>query len=373
MKRLSTILFIFFSFLALLIACDDPELPANTNKDVIPDTVITNFGPSHFSVFEQPDHNPLTKRGVELGRMLFYDPILSSDSTISCSSCHNPSYSFTDNKKYSVGVNGAVGNIQAMAIVNLAWQQKFFWNGRSSSLEIQAIEPVLNPIEMHETPANVVKKLKEHASYPKHFRSAFGTDEITMEHIARALAQFERTMVSQNSKLDELVILNASPASFFTDPLEFEGFNIFMTERGECFHCHGGVRTLLTNSQVDVFRNNGLMNDGEQAGKGLVEVTGLTTDAGKFKVPILRNAEFSGPYMHDGRFNTLAEVVEFYSSGIKENNNIDPIFLKNLDRLEQFGGLGLSTREKQALVAFLKTLTDTTFINNRNFQNPFRN
>lgn len=371
MKRISTILFIFSAFLTFLIACKDDDKPVSANKDVIPDTVITNFGPSHFSEFEQPDNNPLTKRGVQLGRMLFYDPILSSDSTIACASCHNPTYSFTDNKKYSVGVNGAVGNIQAMTIINLAWQQKFFWNGRSNSLEDQAIQPVLNPIEMHETPANVVKKLKEHATYPKYFRSAFGTDDITTEHIARALAQFERTMVSQNSKLDELVIQNASPASFFTNALEFEGFNIFMTERGECFHCHGGVRTLLTNAQVDVFRNNGLMSDGEQTGKGLYEVTGLTTDAGKFKVPILRNAEFSGPYMHDGRFNTLEEVVEFYSTGIKENNNIDPIFLKNLDRLEQFGGLGLSTREKQALVAFLKTLTDTTFINNKSFRSPF--
>ncbi len=127
----------------------------------------------------------------------------------------------------------------------------------------------------------------------------------------------------------------------------------------------------LTNAQVDVFRNNGLLSDVEQAGKGLYEVTGLTTDAGKFKVPILRNAEFSGPYMHDGRFNTLEEVVEFYSTGIKENNNIDPIFLKNLDRLEQFGGLGFSSREKQALVAFLKTLSDTIFINNPRLKSPF--
>ncbi len=356
--------------IGVLVACGDDDKPI-AKKESIPDTLITNIGPSHFSAFVQPDDNKLTKRGVELGRMLFYDPILSSDSSISCASCHNPQYSFSDQRRYSVGVNGAVGNIQAMALVNLAWQSKFFWNGRSGSLENQATQPILNPIEMHETPQSVIAKLKSHAKYPLYFRSAFGTDEITMELVGRALAQFERTLISENSKLDELVKLNAEPSSFFTDPLEFEGFNIFMTERGECFHCHGGVRTLLTNAQLDVFRNNGMMTDAEQMGKGLAEVSGLSSDAGKFKVPILRNIEFSGPYMHDGRFTTLEEVVEFYSSGINENSNIDPIFLKNSDRIEQFGGLGLSTREKQALVAFLKTLSDTSFLTKKTYKSPF--
>lgn len=362
---------LFIVFISILVACGDDDAPKQPGADVFPDTPITNIGPNHFSPFEQPANNPLTKRGVELGRMLFYDPILSSDSTISCASCHTPAYSFSDNRKFSVGVDGAVGNIQAMALVNLAWQKKFFWNGRAASLEEQALQPIVNPIEMHETPANVVKKLKEHAIYPKYFRSAFGTDNISTELITRALAQFERTMISENAKLDELVRSNAEPPAFFTDALEFEGYNIFLTERGECFHCHGGVRTLLTNQQIDVFRNNAMFTDAQQIGKGLYEVTGLKTDEGKFKVPTLRNIEFSAPYMHDGRFNTLEEVVEFYSSGLKENQNMDPIFLKNLQRIEQFGGLGLSTREKQALVAFLKTLSDTSFMNNKRFSNPF--
>lgn len=370
MRNTWKILFLLFVGAGHIVACGEDDKPI-AKKETIPDTLITNIGPSHFAAFVQPDDNKLTKRGVELGRMLFYDPILSSDSTISCASCHNPQYSFSDNRKYSVGVNGAVGNIQAMALVNLAWQSKFFWNGRSGSMENQATQPILNPIEMHETPQSVVNKLKTHAKYPLYFRSAFGTDEITLDLVGKALAQFERTMISENSKLDELVKLNAEPSAFFTNPLEFEGFNIFMTERGECFHCHGGVRTLLTNAQLDVFRNNGMMSDGEQSGKGLAEVTGLSSDAGKFKVPILRNIEFSSPYMHDGRFTTLEEVVEFYSTGINENSNIDPIFLKNSARIEQYGGLGLSTREKQALVAFLKTLSDTSFINNKAFRSPF--
>ncbi len=368
-NKIKIVLLLSFG-LGIFVACGDDDQPV-AKKETITDTLITNIGPSHFSTFEQPDDNKLTKRGVELGRMLFYDPILSSDSTISCASCHNPQYSFSDPRKYSVGVNGAVGNIQAMALINLAWQKKFFWNGRSGGLEHQAMEPIVNPIEMHETPQGVVAKLKSHAKYPLYFRSAFGTDEISLEFIGKALAQFERTLISENSKLDELVKQNAEPSAFFKNALEFEGFNIFMTERGECFHCHGGVRTLLTNAQLDVFRNNGMMSDGEQGGKGLAEVTGLSTDAGKFKVPILRNIEFSSPYMHDGRFTTLEEVVEFYSSGIKENSNIDPIFLKNSARIEQFGGLGLSTREKQALVAFLKTLSDTSFLNNKAFKSPF--
>jgi cytochrome c peroxidase len=372
MKRGFLFSIIILSFIFLSVSCEKDK-PLSNVKDVFQDSAITSIGPSHFPSVSMPENNPMSKIGVELGRMLFYDPILSSDSTISCASCHNPAYSFSDNRDYSIGVNGAVGKIQAMAIVNLAWQKKFFWNGRANSLEDQAVRPILDPIEMHETPAGVINKLKNHPLYPKYFRTVFGTDDINLDHVGKALAQFERTLISENSKLDELKKSGLEPIQFFTDALQFEGFNIFTTERGECFHCHGGVATLLTNGQqiTDMFRNNALMTDAEQKGKGLYEVTGLTTDEGKFKVPTLRNIEFSAPYMHDARFKTLEEVVEFYSSGLKENENMDPIFFKNIQRIEQFGGLGLSNREKQALIAFLKLLSDTSFVNNPKYKSPF--
>jgi len=367
MKKLAGISLIFLLFILIISSCKDED-PKPAIVDAIPDTVINFISPPYFPAFVQPTSNPLTKRGLELGRMLFYDPILSSDSTIACASCHNPSYSFTDNKKYSLGVGGAVGEIQSMALINLAWQKKFFWNGRANSLEEQALGPINNPIEMHETSENVVRKLKAHPDYPKRFRSAFGTNDITPELIARAIAQFERTLISNGSKFDGYP---ARQTQVFTDVLEFEGFQVFFNERGQCFHCHGGGGTFLAHNLDTTFRNNGLLSDAEMQGKGLYQVTGHTSDQGKFKVPTLRNVELTGPYMHDGRFTTLEEVVEFYSSGIKQNQNLDINFTKNPDRLDQYGGLGLTTREKQALVMFMKTFTDTSYINNPNFKNPF--
>ncbi len=367
MKRVANISILFSLIIIIVASCKDEETKP-VIVDVIPDTLINFVSPPYFPAFIQPASNPLTKRGLELGRMLFYDPILSSDSTISCSSCHNPSYSFADNKKYSLGVDGAVGDIQSMALINLAWQKKFFWNGRANSLEEQALGPINNPIEMHDTSENVVKKLKAHKDYPRYFGSAFGTINISPELIARALAQFERTLISNGSKFDEYP---AKQTQVFTDVLEFEGFQIFFNERGQCFHCHGGGGTFLAHNLDTIFRNNGLLTDAQMQGKGLYQVTGHTYDQGKFKVPTLRNVELTPPYMHDGRFNTLEEVVEFYSSGIQQNQNLDINFTKNQERLEQYGGLGLSTREKQALVKFMKTFTDTSYINNPNFKNPF--
>lgn len=369
MKKSISIFLLFSSFITLGVSCRDNEPPQANNPDVTPDTVINFVSPEFFPVFEQPANNPLTKRGLELGRMLFYDPILSSDSSISCASCHNPTYSFSDNRRFSEGVGGALGNIQAMPLINLAWQRKFFWNGRANSLEQQALGPINNPIEMHETSANVVKKLKAHAEYPKRFRSAFGTDDITPEHIGRAIAQFERTMISNGSKFDEYPV---KQTAIFTDALEIEGFQIFFTERGQCFHCHGAEGTFLAHNLDTLFRNNGLLTNAEMLGKGLYEVTGKKQDEGMFKVPTLRNVQLTAPYMHDGRFNTLEQVIEFYSSGIKQNDNLDVNFSKNPERLEEFGGLGFTPREKQALVKFLETFTDTIFTRNPAFQNPFK-
>lgn len=371
MRNVFKIFLVLISFVILIAACKKEEDLIVDNN--LQDSLINFISPKYFPAFQNPTNNPLTKRGVELGRMLFYDPILSSDSSISCASCHSPQNSFSDNRRYSIGVNGAVGDIQAMPIVNLAWQNKFFWNGRANSLEEQAIGPITNPIEMHETTANVIKKLMRSDDYKKRFKAAFGSDQITQEMIARAIAQFERTMVSSQSKFDRLYAgLVDSGLSAFDDADEYRGFVVFTTERGQCFHCHGSQSALLANNIDTLFRNNGLLTDVQMVSTGLSQVTGKLEDEGKFKVPTMRNIELTAPYMHDGRFNTLEEVVEFYSSGIKENRNLDINFSKSPDRLEQFGGLGLTADEKRGLVKFLKTFTDTSFVNNRAFANPFK-
>lgn len=366
-------IFIFcLVFISVLAACkkdiDDPIV-----DNGLKDTLINFTSPKYFPEFRNPANNPLSKRGVELGRMLFYDPVLSSDSSISCASCHNPQYSFSDNRRYSVGVDGAVGNIQAMPLVNLDWQTKLFWNGRSNSLEAQALEPINNPIEMHETSANVVLKLMRNENYKQRFKVVFGSDQITAEMIGKAIAQFERTMISNQSKYDLIYdkIVTSGMSNAFDDSDELLGFITFNNERGQCFHCHGSQTALLAHNLDTLFRNNGLLTDAQMLGKGVAEITGKPEDEGFFKVPILRNIELTAPYMHDGRFNTLEQVVEFYSSGIQQNRNLDINFSKNPNRLEQFGGLGLTDDEKRGLVKFLKTLTDTSFTKNKAFSNPF--
>jgi cytochrome c peroxidase len=355
----------------LIYACrKDEVIPSDNGLEVIPDTAYTPSLPSYFPAFPVTPSNPLTKRGVELGRMLFYDPILSKDGTISCSSCHSISNSFSDNKAFSLGVDGTPGDMNAMALVNVAWQSRFFWNGRAHSLEQQAVEPINNPVEMHETSANVVAKLQSHAQYPTRFKSAFGTDQVSIELIAKAISQFERTLISKNSLFDGYPAIKENV--FAGNPSAKRGFDIYSGERGQCFHCHGAALTLLSNNITDsIFRNNGLLSDAEMAGTGLGHITGNSKDDGKFKVPTLRNIALTAPYMHDGRFATLEEVVNFYATGIHLNQNIDINFAKISEIIEFYGGVQLDADDRKDVVAFLKCLTDTTFINNPEYKDPF--
>lgn len=309
---------------------------------------------NRFPDIEIPADNPMTVEGIALGRRLFHDSILSADFTQSCASCHQAAASFTDPKQFSIGVDGLAGNRNAMPVINLAWSPSLFWDGRAASLEDQALGPVPNPIEMHLEWSVAEDRLNAHSEYPELFKVAFGSKEITKELVVKAIAQFERTMISANSKYDRrlqrLENLNEQ---------EFRGFDIFFTERGDCFHCHGNI--LLTDN---LFHNNGL--DSTFTDKGYEMVSGDPKDRGKFRTPTLRNVEFTAPYMHDGRFKTLEEVVEHYSSGVKFSNTIDPL-MKKVDQ----GGLQLTTSEKADLVAFLKTFTDTAFMTDEKFQSPF--
>jgi len=313
-----------------------------------------------------PANNPLTEEGVQLGRKLFYDPILSADSSQSCASCHNIEYSFTDNgKRFSTGIDLVEGNRNSMALINLAWTNRLFWDGRSGSLEEQAFEPVINPIEMHNTWENAICDLMSRLEYRIDFYQAFGVKEITSTEVTKAIAQFERTLISGGSKFD----LASTPGTgvFFTEQEDL-GFQLFYSETGgDCFHCHGDAGRFFTDN---LFHNNGLDNipaGGQFPDKGLGGVTGLPQDNGLFRTTTLRNTALTAPYMHDGRFATLEEVLDHYSDHIKPSPTLDILMITD------FGGVGkqLNQEQKDALIAFIHTLTDTGFVNNPAFKNPF--
>lgn len=319
--------------------------------------------PQGFPDMEIPADNPMTVEGVELGRKLFYDEILSLDYTISCGSCHAPNAAFSDHNQYSAGVNGTLGNRQAMAIINVGWSYGFFWDGRAATLEQQVLGPVPNPVEMHLEWQNAVQRLQNHASYPYLFKKAFNTYEINKELVAKAIAQFMRTMISGNSKFDKIMRFEDN----FT-PEEAYGYDLFMRDKNEaagivgadCFHCHPAPVYFQLNTE---YMNNGLDASFTDLGRG--GWNGNAGDYGKFKTPTLRNIELSYPYMHDGRFATLDEVIEHYSTGVVSSATISPL-MKEVDN----GGLLLPAYEKTCLKAFLKTLTDWDFINNPAFRDP---
>ncbi|MDC3229165.1 cytochrome-c peroxidase [Flavobacteriaceae bacterium] len=307
-----------------------------------------------------PIENPQTLEGIALGRKLFYEPLLSNDGTQACASCHLAENSFTDPNRYSTGITGEMGTRNAMPIVNLAWnfQNNFLWDGSASSLENQVNDPIENPIEMNNTWPNVVATLQATSDYLDLFEQAFGTSTITKELVTKAIAQFERTLISGNSKFDQYLLgdNNAVTAQ------EINGFNIFMDEnRGDCFHCHGNeFNPLWTNN---AFHNNGLDSSFEDLGLG--GFTGDPLDYGKFKSPSLRNLAYTAPYMHDGRFATLDEVINHYSEGLVYSNTIDPL-MKNIAE----GGAQLTDSDKADLKAFLLSLSEPEFTTNPAFLNP---
>ncbi len=354
MKAYLAILLVFF----LAVNCkkkDFEEEECTTTEKSYEPTIVQPNIPQGFPQMAIPQDNPLTIEGIELGRHLFYEKKLSGNNTMSCGSCHAPSLGFSDSARFSVGIDNIAGTRQAMPIMNLGWKLNFFWDGRSATLEDQAFLPVVDEIEMHENWPNAVSKLQSDPIYPDMFRKAFGTDVIDSVLVVKAIAQFERTLISGNSKYDRVLRREEG----FT-PQEANGFSLFSSlTGGDCFHCHGGI--LTTDHSI---QNNGL--DATLTDLGLGAVTGLSSDNGKFKVPSLRNLVFTAPYMHDGRFNTLDEVIDFYSTGVHGSSpNISP----NMEFASQ-GGVNLTPGEKADLKAFLLTLTDSSFITNPDFQDP---
>jgi cytochrome c peroxidase len=327
---------------------------ATNHTEIAPNATPYRFSYSTFA--PQPDlprDNPLTVEGVALGSKLFFDRRLSAGDRQSCANCHNPHLAFSQPRRFSSGVDGEIGTRNAMALENLAWKDSFFWDGRAKSLREQVLQPIQNPIEMHESLASAVAKISADKDYHRLFANAFGSPEIDSDKIARALEQFLLVQVSFDSKFDR--VMNGQGK--FTDD-EARGYILFNTEYdpyhgqygADCFHCHGGP---LFQSQS--FANNGL--DSTFRDLGRYQATKRAGDGGKFAVPSLRNVAVTAPYMHDGRFRTLDEVVEHYCTGMKRSATLDPNLAKHPD-----GGVPLSATDKHALVAFLKTLTDEKFL-----------
>jgi len=256
-----------------------------------------------------------------------------------------PESSFSDPNQFSSGIDGFLGNRNSSALINLGWSSSFNWDGSVKSLEEQAFEPVTNSLEMHNSWNNVENTLNQDEEYLLLFKQAYNIDYIDSTHVVMAIAQFERTLISNNSKFDKY----SRGEEVFTKS-ELNGFAIFNSEKGDCFHCHG--TSLFTDN---LFHNNGL--DVEPfLDLGLGKITENTNDNGKFKTPTLRNIEVSAPYMHDGRFATLEKVIEHYDSGGHFSSTVDPL-------MKKLGvGLNLTNQEKSDLIDFLKTLTDYDYI-----------
>ncbi len=364
----------FLGLLLFTMACqNDDELICDDAPPMEGDLEGISYDPSPYNLvigdglpvsMPIPEDNPLTVQGIELGRHLFYDPILSVDSSMSCSSCHGTRGSFTDNLRFSAGVDGIDGVRSSMSLLDLGFNENgFFWDGRSATLEEQALLPVEDPIELHDTWPNVVEKFKSHPDYPRMFRKAFGINdrqEITKELAGKALAQFERILISSgNSRYDRAI----RGEVFFSNE-ELNGYEMFFDigvnlPDAECGHCHN-IPLFTTNE----YTNNGLqeaatLNDFNDVGHGAV--TGDPFDNGTFRIPTLRNITLSAPYMHDGRFETLEEVIDHYNSGGKDSPNKDALVVP----------LGLTEKNKSDLLEFIKMLEDPEFNNNPAYASPF--
>lgn len=342
-----------------------PASPYNYANPTLPPHLLTQ---QIVQQINTPPGNPITDQGAKLGRALFYDKRLSANQTVSCASCHQAEHGFSDPRQFSIGFDGRATGRNSMGLTNARYylRQNFFWDERAATLEDQVLQPIQNELEMGMSLSLLITRLSAEPFYQEMFTSAFGSATVTSDRISRALAQFVRSIISGNSKYDQGV-----PVAFanFTQQ-ERDGRAIFQGPAGGCATCHGSDNFVPGNA---IF-NNGLENP--YIDKGLGEVTGLAADEGLFKVPSLRNIQLTAPYMHDGRFATLEQVVDFYNNGVVNHPNLSP-------QLRLPPGppgspppgprrLNLSAAQKAALVAFLKTLTDTGVTTDPKFSDPFR-
>ncbi|PJJ59326.1 cytochrome-c peroxidase [Hymenobacter chitinivorans] len=343
MQRTPTVL-LALGLVALLVASCQPE------AEIAPETVPGSILPSNFPApVYGLDQNPPTKAGFELGRALFYDPRLSRDGTISCGSCHQQFAAFSHaGHTLSHGIDGRLGTRNAPALQNLRWQRNFLWDGGSVHIETMPVAPLTNAVEMDETMANVVRKLNADASYAERFAGVFGTTPIDSYQLLKALAQFTAALTSANSRYDHYVRHESGGT---LNSAELRGLAV-LTQK--CTPCHG--TDLFTDNS---YRNNGLDRT-FAADSGRAHITQLATDRGTFKVPSLRNVARTAPYMHDGRFQTLEEVLNHYASGVQPSPTLDPLLNAAGSR-----GIALGSQDKDDLLAFLQTLTDEQFLTDK--------
>jgi cytochrome c peroxidase len=304
-----------------------------------------------------PDTNVTTDTGATLGRVLFYDTRLSANDTVSCASCHKQEKGFSDDAILSEGFQGGLTRRHSMGLANARYYKngRFFWDERAETLEDQVLMPIQDAVEMGMSLNTLVGILAATQEYPVLFNEAFGSPEVTEEKIARALAQFVRSMISYQSKFDEGISIGWDN---LTDA-EFWGAKRFISL---CGSCHQGV---LQNGAAAT--NNGIDDITTDLDRGLNEVTGLEEDDGKFKIPSLRNIAVTAPYMHDGRMQTLSQVIDHYMTGVQPHANLD-------DRLKDGGSpqnFPLSQKQKDELIDFLETLTDHELLTDEKFSDPF--
>jgi cytochrome c peroxidase len=325
--------------------------------------------PAHFKTaaalrFDNtPRSNPVTDEGATLGRVLFHDTRLSANNTVACASCHKQEHAFTLPERFPAGFEGKRVDRNSMSLVNIRYypRGRFFWDERAATLEEQALMPIVNKIEMGNDLDRVVAMLTKTDPYPELFRKAFGASEITKERIGKAIAQFLRSLVSYQSKYDEgmnqVLIVREDFPNFTAE--ENRGKRLFL---GQCASCHlpGGQSAHFIMNRP---RNNGLDSDVVNTDGGVGDITLRTGDMGLFKSPSLRNVEYTAPYMHDGRLESLEKVIDHYSKDVKPHPNVGGQLRRRLN---------FTDSEKAALVAFLKTLSDPKFIADPKFSDPFK-
>ena len=337
--------------------------------------------PAAFSVpfvygpFAVPSDNPLTEESIALGRRLFYDKRLSGNNQVSCATCHKQHLAFTDGLVGSVGVSGNPLAFNSMSLVNLLWgPQRFFWDGRTQSLEDQALLPIQHPDEMAQDLTQLMAELAEDEIYPELFFMAYG--KMDLPSLAKALANFQRTLVSANSRYDQYLRGEISLSGE-----EELGRKLFMAHPdtkvnlrgGNCIDCHSQFLTSGFRDAFDGFSNNGL-DDERSLAIGLAGTTKDPSHKGMFKTPSLRNIAVTAPYMHDGRFNSLEAVLKHYNGGIKRSSTLSPLIVEadNIPKAQMDSiSLNLTAREEAAIIAFLHTLTDEAFLTDKRFSDPF--
>ncbi|MCB9765273.1 MAG: cytochrome-c peroxidase [Alphaproteobacteria bacterium] len=352
-----------------------PDPPPSNPSGLTPYVVHV---PAHVTPMPVPADNPLTVEGVALGRYLFYDPLLSGDDDFACASCHLQRYAFTDGLPRAVGTYGEPVQRNTMALINLAWEERFFWEGRASTLEEQVLIPIQDPRELAQDLPTLLDELRAHPDYPARFQAAFPGQPLNEETLAKALAQFVRALVSFDAPIDRL-----RDDAYALSPLEQRGTDLLsMTlPQGDpdgvpdlCNECHDQHRGVRQPAEADMmglfsdarFRNSGL--EAPAVDPGREAVTGDPADRGRFRVPTIRNIAVTGPYMHDGRFATLEEVLHHYNEHLVDSGNLDPLLQRDGAPLR----LNLSDDDIAAMVAALKLFTDEGFLTDPRFSDPYR-